>query len=102
LHKGIAVSIIDLVTIRHFNLYAELLKFIGQADPSLGNEPPSTYAVSCRWLQAHRRARLEAWNHTLMIGQPLPTLPIWLTPTLSVPLNLEVCYEKACEDLSIP
>ncbi|MGL4420902.1 MAG: hypothetical protein ACRCZF_09580, partial [Gemmataceae bacterium] len=59
-------------------------------------------AVSCRWLQGHRRARLEVWNNALTIGQPLPTLPIWLTPTLSVPLNLEVCYEKACEDLSIP
>ncbi|MGL6072789.1 MAG: hypothetical protein ACRC8S_01380 [Fimbriiglobus sp.] len=102
LQKGIAVSIVDLVTTRHFNLYAELLTFIGQTDPSFGSEPPSTYTVSCRWLQAHRSARLETLANTLSIGQPLPTLPIWVTPTHSVPLDLEVCYEKACEDLSIP
>src|SRR5205823_2225709 len=36
LQKGVAVSIVDLVTARHFNLYAELLTFIGHSDPTLG------------------------------------------------------------------
>ena len=35
LQKGVAVSIVDLVTVRHFNLYAELLAFIGRDDPML-------------------------------------------------------------------
>ena len=42
LQKGVAVSIVDLVTVRHFNLYAELLAFIGHADPTLGAEPPTS------------------------------------------------------------
>ena len=48
LQKGVAVSIVDLVTTRHFNLYAELLTLIGHSDPTLGAEPPHLYAASCR------------------------------------------------------
>ena len=36
LQKGVAVSIVDLVIPRQFNLYAELLQFLGQSDPSMG------------------------------------------------------------------
>ena len=49
------------------------------------------------------RAVLETWSHPLIVGQPLPTLPLWLTDTLSVPLDLRGgVYEQACEDLRIP
>ncbi len=102
LRNGVAVSIVDIVTIRHFNLYAELMTFIGHPDGTLGSEPPPVYAASCRWLRKSDRAVLETWSHPLSIGQPLPTLPLWLNDTLSVPLDLERSYEQACEDLSIP
>src|SRR5262249_51271259 len=32
LRKGVAVSIVDLVTIRRFNLYAQLMEFVGHPD----------------------------------------------------------------------
>ena len=79
LQKGVAVSIVDLVTVRHFNLYAELLAFIGHSDPTLGAEPPPLYAASCRWVKKGKRTLLEAWSHALTLGQPLPTLPLWLS-----------------------
>jgi Protein of unknown function (DUF4058) len=101
LQKGVAVSIVDLVTVRHFNLYAEVLAFVGHSDPTLGDPPPDTYATSCRWVKKGKRTILEAWSHTMTVGQPLPTLPLWLTETRSVPLDLEKSYEQACEDLSI-
>ncbi len=78
------------------------MAFIGQSDPTLGPEPPPIYAASCRWVQGEKRAKLEAWSHSLAVGQPLPTLPLWLTPVRYVPLDLEQSYEKACDDLSIP
>lgn len=102
LRNGVAVSIVDLVTSRQFNLYAELIAFIGQSDPTLGPEPPPTYAASCRWVQGEKRARLETWSHVLAVGRPLPTLPLWLTDVRCVPLDLEPSYEKACDDLCIP
>jgi hypothetical protein len=33
LRKGVAVSLVDLVTIRRFNLYAQLMEFIGPVRP---------------------------------------------------------------------
>lgn len=101
LQKGVAVSIVDLVTVRHFNLYAELLSFIGHADPTLGTEPPNIYAASCRWVKKGRRNWLECWSNVLTLGQPLPILPLWLTEDLVVPLDLEPSYEQACHDLWI-
>jgi hypothetical protein len=101
LRNGVAVSIVDLVTIRQFSLYAEFMAFLGHPDPTLGPEPPVVYAASCRWPN-EERAVLETWWHPLTIGQALPTLPLWLTADLYVPLDLEKSYEQACEDLSIP
>jgi hypothetical protein len=104
LRKGVAVSIVDLVTIRHANLYAELMTFVGYPDPTLGPEPPPIYASSCRWTPnpAGTRATLEAWSHPLSVGQPLPPLPIWLPDGVSILFDLERCYEQACSDLSFP
>ena len=99
--KGVAVSIIDLVTPRHFNLYGEMLARIGHADPALGDPPPPVYAASCRWVKKGKRTRLQTWYQTLAVGEPLPTLPLWLTEDLAVPLRLEDSYEQACNDLWI-
>ena len=102
LRNGVAVSIVDVVTSRHFNLYTELMTSLGHPDRTLGPDPPSEYAASCRWVRKLDRAVLETWSHALIVGKPLPTLPLWLTDTLYVPLDLERSYEQACEDLSIP
>ncbi len=101
LQKGVAVSIVDLVTVRQFNLYVELLAFLGHADPSHGDPPPDIYAASCRWVRRGKRTLLEAWSHALNVGQPLPTLPLWLSEDQVVPLNLEQSCEQACSDLWI-
>jgi Protein of unknown function (DUF4058) len=101
LQKGVAVSIVDLVTVRQFNLYAEVLAFIGHSDPTFGDPPPHIYATSCRWVKKENRTILEAWSHVLTLGQPLPTLPLWLTANLVIPLDLEQSYEQACHDLWI-
>jgi hypothetical protein len=101
LQKGVAVSIVDLVTIRHFNLYYDLMDMIGHPDPTMGDPPPPLYAASCRWIRQEKRTLLQAWSHVLTLGGPLPTLPLWLSPDLVVPLYLEQSYEQACYDLYI-
>ena len=101
LRKGVAVSLVDLVTIRRFNLYAQLMEFIGHPDQTMSNEEPPIYGASCRWVTRGTRARLEAWSHTLVVGQPLPTLPLWLREDLVIALDLEQSYEQACSDLWI-
>lgn len=101
LRKGVAVSLVDLVTLRRFNLYAQLMEFVGYPDQTMSIEAPPTYAASCRWITKGTRARLEAWSHTLVVGRPLPTLPLWLREHLVVALDLEQSYEQACSDLWI-
>ena len=102
MRSGVAVSMVDLVTSRQFNLYAELMAFLGYPDATLGPDKPVVYAASCRWLPKEDRAELQAWWHALKVGQPLPTLPLWLAADRYVPLDLEKSYEQTCEDLSIP
>ena len=98
LYQGVSVSIVDLVTTHHFNLYEELLRLLGKEDPALGTSAPSIYAVACRW---RFRRRLEVWHYPLAIDQPLPKLPLWLQERLVAPLDLEASYEKTCRDLRI-
>jgi hypothetical protein len=37
----------------------------------------------------------------MTVGQPLPTLPLWLAPALRVMLPLETSYEETCRILGI-
>ena len=100
LQAGVAVSIVDIVTERQFNLYAELMQFIGH--PLTGAKSEATlYAASCRRVESNNETFLESWSNTLEIGKPLPQLPLWLAEALVVTLDLEQSYEQACRDLWI-
>ena len=46
-------------------------------------------------------SRFETWAYPLVVGQPLPTLPLWLTEDLAVSLDLEASYEDTCRVLRI-
>ena len=102
LQQGVCVSIVDLVTVRQFNLYADLLTALGRNDPHLGNTPPETYAVTLRSRERRKKqSLLDVWFYPMGVGQPLPTLPIWLTPELHVMLPLEPSYQETCQLLRI-
>jgi hypothetical protein len=102
LQKNVCVSVVDIVTVRQFNLYADLLALIGKDDPTLGAEPPYLYVVTINGRKRHRkRAVLEVWFYPVTLGEPLPTLPLWLGADLAVPLDLEGSYEDACRVLRI-
>ena len=61
-----------------------------------------TYAASLRFQKPAQRTRLQTWAYPLVIGQPLPTLPLWLADNFAVPLELEASYEETCRILRIP
>ena len=102
LQQNVCVLLVDLVSVRQANLYAELLTFLSCTDPQLTAPPPHMYAVALRFRKRlKRRPLLDAWFYPMVIGQPLPTLPIWLTPDLHVTLPLETSYEETCGVLGI-
>ncbi len=102
LRKDVCVGIIDLVTIRYFNLYVELLALLKKSDPAFAPKPPPIYAATCRKRQQGHGTKLDIWSHPLAVGQPLPTLPLWLSETLTVTLDLEASYEETCRVLRVP
>jgi hypothetical protein len=101
LRQDVCVSIVDLVTVRRFNLYTELLALLQSSDPSMSPNPPPIYAATCRKRKGSPRTKLDTWASPLAVGQPLPTLPIWLTESLAVSLDLEAAYEETCRTLRI-
>jgi hypothetical protein len=102
LQKGVCVSIVDLVTVRQANLYADLMRKLERRDPVLEPVPPHLYAVTLRSRPiAHRRPQLDVWFYPMTVGQPLPTIPIWLAIDLRVMLPLESSYEETCDVLGI-
>lgn len=103
LKQGVCVSVVDLVTVFHFTLYAELLDFIGEADPKLGPTPHDLYAFTIRSLRRtpQQTSRLELWYYPMALGETLPTLPLWLSDEIAIPVSLEPSYEETCRLLHI-
>ena len=102
MQRNVCVSLVDVVTIRDFNLYADVLEFIGGNDPALEGKRPCLYAATMRGRKRPRqRSLLETWFYPMQVGQPLPTLPIWLDIDLSIDLELESSYEETCRYLRI-
>jgi Protein of unknown function (DUF4058) len=99
LREQVSVVIVDVVTTRTQSLYVELLDMIGHSDPA---PTAPLYSVACRLTKRDKEWALETWPHALVLGQPLPTLPLWLADNLAVPLELEASYEQSCGILNIP
>jgi hypothetical protein len=99
LQQNVCVAIVDIVTSYSSNLYAELAARLGAPSPPFADA--SIYAVTCHKRPARRGVGVYAWPHALAVGSPLPTLPLFLSDTFSVPLELETTYEDTCRGLRI-
>ncbi len=102
LRQDVCLSIVDLVTIRQFNFYTELLAMLRRRDPAFSPPAPPIYAVTCRKRKVDQQTKLDMWSHPLALGQPLPSLPVWLSETQNLTLDLEASYEETCRVLRIP
>lgn len=103
LQSSVSVCLVDIVTTRHFNLYAELLRFLGQPVPAVVGQPAELYAVELRpELRRKKRLRMQVWAHELQLARPLPKLPLWLGDDQAVLLDLEIAYEESCRILDLP
>jgi hypothetical protein len=101
LQQGVAVIIVDVVTERTANLHAALADILGLAHPLAWCSSSQLYAVAYRPTQAAAAQRLEAWPEVLAVGVALPTMPLWLSEALCLPLALEESYRATCAALRI-
>ena len=102
LQSDVCVSLVDVVTVRQFNLYADLLTLVGRTDLAASAEDTCLYAVTLRGRKRIRgRPLLDTWFYPMRVAEPLPSLPIWLDVDLGVFLDLEKSYEETCRILRI-
>jgi hypothetical protein len=101
LKHDVCVSMVDVVTTSHFNLYGELLDFLECGDPALGANPPPIYAATLRMRYEGGRRLMDNWYQTLVLDEHLPTLPVWLKQDWAISLDLEASYEETCRTLRI-
>lgn len=96
LYQGIAVVVVDVVTDRHADLHAEILDRLGS--PAAGRLPAGTRlaAVAYRPIRRGERDEIDLWPVPLAVGQPLPTLPLWLDAVTYAGVDLEATYTETC------
>jgi hypothetical protein len=103
LRHAVHLVIVDIVTSRSANLHVELFDLMEiKSRRAAWRSATGLYAVAYRCVTLRKAPRLEVWPETLIVGDALPTLPLWLAPDLYVPLRLEDTYLTTCRKLRIP
>jgi hypothetical protein len=100
LQQGSSVVVVDTVTTRRADLNATILSLLGtEAGTTV---PAGLSAVSYLAIGGEEETKeLRLWPAPLALGEPLPTLPLWIASDYSVPLDLEASYQATCTDLRI-
>lgn len=97
LREGVSVVLVDIVTSRRHHFHKELMELFGCGERAQSAIATDLYAVAYRVRVVGERTQLEVWPETLALDAPLPTMPLWLTESLCVPLELEAGYQAACK-----
>lgn len=99
LEQHVGLIIVDVVTTRRVNFHKELAKLLSLEAPPDGFS--DLYALALRTRPMEGKWRMDSWPARLVVGEKLPTLPLWLAADFAVPLDLERTYEETCGVLRI-
>jgi hypothetical protein len=91
LQAGVGLVIVDVVTERPTDFHRALLLQLGLADPGPG---PELSGSAYRCIERDGVNILDVWREPIAVGQPLPTLPLYLRGGLCLPIELEPTYER--------
>jgi hypothetical protein len=97
LQQGVSVVTVDVVTERQANMHDELVGLLHLPDSFDWQSPTGLSAVVYRVVRVKEQERLDVWPYPLAVGEPLPTVPLWLRPDLAVPLELDLTYNTTCQ-----
>ncbi len=102
LRQEVCVSIVDIVTIPKASLYAELLARVDRFGERPSEPSPPPHAATFRMRENSKgRPLLDAWYVPMALGEPLPSIPLWLSPDMRIELPLEPSYQEVCRLLRI-
>ena len=80
----------------------DALDQLGLTDPTLASPAPFIYAATIRKRSRMRgKPIVDTWFFPLAVGQPLPSIPLWLDDTVHRNVDLEASYEETCRILRI-
>lgn len=97
--QGVGLIVVDVVTERGGNLHRSLLSRLQGPEAPLGDS--DLYTAAYRPVEREGQACLDIWLEKLTIGQPLPTMPLWLRGGLCLPVDLNAAYERTCREQRI-
>ncbi len=110
LQAGVSLVVVDVVAGRSAELHDELCDLLELPAAARWRSSTGFSVVSYRTRQDPKRSTpttrygkvaLDVWPHAVGYGDELPTVPLWLTPSLAVPLELEPTYTSTCAGLRI-
>lgn len=94
IQAGVGVVLVDVVTERSADFHRELLARLGAP----GNAPTPLFASAYRPVTRDGTPHLDVWVEPVVLGQPLPTMPLWLRGGVCLPVELEATYERTCTE----
>jgi hypothetical protein len=100
LQGGIGLVVVDVVTERAANLHDALLERLGAPESFYSNA--ELYAAAYRLVERDGQPSLDIWQEALALGRSLPTMPLWLSGNLCLPIELDAIYERTCREQRIP
>jgi hypothetical protein len=110
LQDGVSVVVVDVIDDYAADLHGELCDLLDVPPAFRWKSPTGLSAVCYRTVQGRVKpdlavgngeVRLDVWTHPLAVGEPLPTVPLWLAADLAVPLELDLTYAAACRSLRL-
>jgi hypothetical protein len=95
LQQGIGLLVVDIVTERRANLHNEIIRVLEQAKAYRFPGKSATYGVAYRPFRTDPGGdQIEVRPLSLVLGQPLPTMPLALRGGPTVPVDLEGTYTR--------
>jgi hypothetical protein len=94
IQAGVGVVLVDVVTERAADIHRELLARMGAP----GTAPAPLFASAYRPVERDGASVLDVWVEPIAVGEPLPTMPLWLRGGLCLPVELEATYERTCTE----
>jgi hypothetical protein len=102
LKHDVCVVIVDIVSTMTTNFTVQLFEYFGQHVAGQSIPDASMSAVTLRGRKMTvKNSFLDAWYYPMKVGQPLPTVPIFLNDVLHINLPLESSYQEVCRLLRV-
>ncbi len=101
LQERVALIVVDIVTNRQADMYAQLLELLLLTDADRGAGEMHLHTAAYRTTKENDSWRMDVWPERLTVGAVLPAMPLFLASNYSLMVDLEAAYEETCQVLRI-